>query len=72
MPLHFWVTRDKLVTYQSDMRFSLRLQLDPWHDKLHAAISAPEALFVMLGCMLETFILASTVSRPGLASSSRR
>ncbi|MFC4810617.1 magnesium transporter CorA family protein [Paenibacillus sp. GCM10023250] len=54
-PLHFRVTRGKLVTYQHDMRLSLRLQLDPWNEKLHRCRTAPEALFVMLGSILETF-----------------
>ncbi|MBM7568252.1 magnesium transporter CorA family protein [Paenibacillus sacheonensis] len=54
-PLHFRVTKDKLVTYQSDLRLSLRLQLDPWQDKLNRCHSAPEALFVILSSILETF-----------------
>lgn len=54
-PLHFRVTKDRLVTYQSDMRLSLRLQLDPWHAKLQRCQSAPEALFVILSNLLETF-----------------
>ncbi|QHW31268.1 magnesium transporter [Paenibacillus rhizovicinus] len=53
--LHFRVTHDKLVTYQSDLRLSLRLQIDPWQEKLQRCKSAPEAFFVMLSNILETF-----------------
>ncbi|SDX74949.1 magnesium transporter CorA family protein [Paenibacillus sp. CF384] len=55
LPLHFRITDRKLVTYMSDMRLSVRLQLDPWQDKLNRCQSAPEGFFVLLGAVLETF-----------------
>ncbi|QHT59550.1 magnesium transporter [Paenibacillus lycopersici] len=53
--LHFRVTSDQLVTYQSDMRLSVRMQSEPWYEKLHRCTTAPEGLFVLIGNMLETF-----------------
>ncbi|MBW7474666.1 magnesium transporter CorA family protein [Paenibacillus oenotherae] len=55
VPLHFWMNNDKLVTLHSDMRLSIRLQLEPWEEKLNRCKTAPEAFFVMLGAILETF-----------------
>ncbi|SFT27984.1 magnesium transporter CorA family protein [Paenibacillus sp. BC26] len=55
LPLHFHITDRKLVTYMSDMRLSVRLQLDPWQDKLNRCQSAPEGFFALLGAVLETF-----------------
>jgi len=55
IPLHFWMTRKKLVSLQSDLRLSIRLQAEPWKDKLDRCQSAPEAFFVMISCILETF-----------------
>ncbi|EXX85152.1 magnesium transporter [Paenibacillus darwinianus] len=54
-PFHFWLSAQRLVTNQQDMRFSLRLQLAPWEDKLERSGSAPEAFTVMLSCALESF-----------------
>ncbi|REE66965.1 Mg2+ and Co2+ transporter CorA [Paenibacillus taihuensis] len=54
-PLHFRVTQSMLVTLAADMRLSIRLQLDPWQDKLNRCQSAPEGFFVVLGSILETF-----------------
>ncbi|WP_308638008.1 magnesium transporter CorA family protein [Paenibacillus silvisoli] len=55
LPLHFRLTDRKLVTYMSDMRLSVRVQLDPWYEKLQRCQSAPEGFFVVLGAILETF-----------------
>ncbi|AZN39700.1 magnesium transporter CorA family protein [Paenibacillus albus] len=55
LPLHFRVTKSRLVTFAGDMRLSVRLQLDPWQDKLNRCQSAPEGFFVVLGSILETF-----------------
>ncbi|WP_219835529.1 magnesium transporter CorA family protein [Paenibacillus sp. R14(2021)] len=55
VPLHFRITNEKLVTYQHDMRLSVRLQNDPWQEKLHRCKAAPEGFFVMLSLILETF-----------------
>ncbi|MBB3112062.1 Mg2+ and Co2+ transporter CorA [Paenibacillus phyllosphaerae] len=54
-PLHFWITAKKLVTVHHDLRLSVRLAMDPWKDKLDRCESAPEAFFVIIGCVLETF-----------------
>lgn len=54
-PFHFWLSERRLVTNQQDMRFSLRLQLAPWEDKLERSGSAPEAFAIMLTCALESF-----------------
>jgi len=53
--LHFWLIQDKLVTLHSDLRLSIRLQTDPWKEKLDRCQTAPEALFVIIGCVLEHF-----------------
>ncbi|MFC5649352.1 magnesium transporter CorA family protein [Paenibacillus solisilvae] len=55
IPLHFWVTKSKIATIHSDYRLSIRLQLEPWDDKLNRCQTAPEAFFVMLGLILENF-----------------
>jgi magnesium transporter len=55
LPLHFWLTHSKLATIHSDYRLSIRLQSEPWEDKLNRCQTAPEALFVMLSLILETF-----------------
>lgn len=54
-PIHFWITAKQLVTLHHDMRLSIRLQMDPWKDKLDRCQSAPEAFFVVIACILETF-----------------
>ncbi|UVI31139.1 magnesium transporter CorA family protein [Paenibacillus spongiae] len=55
IPLHFWMTRKKLVTLQTDLRLSVRLQADPWKEKLDRCQSSPEAFFIMISCILENF-----------------
>ncbi|MBW7455282.1 magnesium transporter CorA family protein [Paenibacillus sepulcri] len=47
-PFHFWMTNQKLVTLHSDYRLAIRMQLEPWSEKLERCQSAPEAFFVML------------------------
>jgi magnesium transporter len=54
VPLHFWLTSRRLVTLCEDLRLSIRLQLDPWEEKLGRCQTAPEAFFVMTGHILET------------------
>lgn len=53
-PLHYWLTDNRLVTFQRDLRFMLRLQRPPWEERLVRAGSAPEAFAVMLTSALET------------------
>ena len=55
LSLHFWVTHSKLATIHSDYRLSIRLQSEPWEDKLNRCQTAPEAFFVMLSLILEAF-----------------
>ncbi|CAH1224005.1 Zinc transport protein ZntB [Paenibacillus plantiphilus] len=55
VPLHFWMTTDTLFTIHTDLRLSIRLQLDPWEEKLNRCKTAPEAFFVILSAILETF-----------------
>ncbi|BBH22204.1 hypothetical protein Back11_35490 [Paenibacillus baekrokdamisoli] len=55
LPLHFWVTNDKIATIHADYRLSIKLQMEPWEEKLNRCQAAPEAFFVMLGLILETF-----------------
>ena len=52
---HYWLTNKRLVTFQMDLRFTLRLQQSPWSDKLERVRSAPEAFAVMLSAALEPF-----------------
>lgn len=55
VPLHFWMTNGRLYTIHTDLRLSIRLQLDPWEEKLNRCKTAPEAFFVILSAILETF-----------------
>jgi Mg2+ and Co2+ transporter CorA len=55
VPLHFWLSHGKLATIHTDLRLSIRMQLEPWAEKLNRCQTAPEALFVILGVILETF-----------------
>lgn len=54
-PFHFWLSNRRLLTMHEDMRLPLRLQSVEHTVKLDLCDTAPEALFVMLGVMLETF-----------------
>ncbi len=54
-PLHFWVSRERLVSIHHDLRIPIRLQSSPWSEKLERSGSAPEALMILLGLILETF-----------------
>lgn len=53
VPFHYWLTARRLVTLQRDLRFLLRLQREPWEDKLERAGTAPEAFTVMLRAALD-------------------
>ncbi|WP_181438753.1 magnesium transporter CorA family protein [Paenibacillus sambharensis] len=55
MPLHFWLSAARIITLQTDLRFSIRLQQQPWEDKLERSQSAPEAFSVMLASTLDSF-----------------
>jgi len=54
-PFHFWLTKDRLLTMHDDMRIPLRLQSVDHNTKLESCESAPEALFIMLSIILDTF-----------------
>ncbi|WP_339207200.1 magnesium transporter CorA family protein [Paenibacillus sp. FSL K6-3182] len=54
-PFHFWLTEDRLLTMHDDMRIPLRLQSIDHNLKFESCESAPEALFIMLSIILETF-----------------
>ncbi|MCA0756670.1 magnesium transporter CorA family protein [Paenibacillus sp. N4] len=54
-PFHFWLSRERLLTMHDDMRLPLRLQSVQHTSKFESCGSAPEALFVMVGIILETF-----------------
>jgi magnesium transporter len=54
-PFHFWLTDNRLLTMHEDMRIPLRLQSVEHTSKFESCESAPEALFIMLSIILETF-----------------
>ncbi|CAM4455603.1 magnesium transporter CorA family protein [Paenibacillus tarimensis] len=55
MPLHFWLSGSMVITLQTDLRFSIRLQQQPWEDKLERCHNAPEAFSIMLASTLDSF-----------------
>lgn len=54
-PFHFWLTKQRLITMHEDMRLPLRLQSREQSMKFESCGTAPEALFIMLSVILETF-----------------
>jgi magnesium transporter len=54
-PFHFWLCEDRLLTMHEDMRLPLRLQSAQHTSKLDSCATAPEAFFIMLGIILDTF-----------------
>ncbi|WP_138755724.1 magnesium transporter CorA family protein [Paenibacillus sinopodophylli] len=54
-PFHFWLTQSKLLTMHEDMRVPLRLQAVQHTSRLESCNTAPEAMFVMLSIILDTF-----------------
>ncbi|RIX50874.1 magnesium transporter [Paenibacillus nanensis] len=54
-PLHFWMMGKRLITMHEDMRLPLRLQSGTHSAKYEECELAPEAFFIMLGVLLETF-----------------
>ncbi|MDQ8738494.1 magnesium transporter CorA family protein [Paenibacillus sp. LHD-38] len=54
-PFHFWLTEDRLLTMHEDMRLPLRLQSAQHTSKLDSCATAPEAFFIMLSIVLDTF-----------------
>ncbi|MFC4779583.1 magnesium transporter CorA family protein [Paenibacillus sp. GCM10023252] len=54
-PFHFWLSPSRLVTMHEDLRLTIQLQNDEHTDKLQRCGSAPEALFIILGAMLDVF-----------------
>lgn len=54
-PLHFWMAGKRLITMHEDMRLPLRLQSGTHTLKYEECGLAPEAFFIMLGVLLETF-----------------
>ncbi|WP_274649091.1 magnesium transporter CorA family protein [Paenibacillus humicola] len=74
-PLHFWISDRKLFTIHSDLRLSVRLQQEPWDDKLVRCDTAPEGFFVIVSLILETFhqgLDAFEISLGGLEEQMRR
>ena len=54
-PLHFWLSSKRLITMHEDVRIPLRLQSGSHTSKYDECEMAPEAFFVMLSVLLETF-----------------
>ncbi|CAM4020164.1 magnesium transporter CorA family protein [Paenibacillus alkaliterrae] len=54
-PFHFRLSQTRLITMHDDMRLPLRLQSVQHASRLEGCDTAPEALFVMLSIILETF-----------------
>ncbi|WP_169087215.1 magnesium transporter CorA family protein [Paenibacillus sp. PL91] len=54
-PFHFWLSKNRLITMHDDMRLPLRLQSIEHVTKFESCETAPEALFIMLSIILETF-----------------
>lgn len=54
-PFHFWVSGNKLVTLQTDLRLSIRLQTSENELMLQACGTASEALLVVIGVILQPF-----------------
>lgn len=54
-PFHFWLSATTLVTMHGDMRLPLRLQSPLHTQKYEQCGSAPEAFFIMIGVILESF-----------------
>ncbi|WP_053374165.1 magnesium transporter CorA family protein [Paenibacillus sp. FJAT-27812] len=54
-PFHFWLTDKRLITMHEDMRLPLRLQAIEHTPKLESCETAPEALFIMISIILDTF-----------------
>lgn len=54
-PFHFWLSRGRLVTMHEDMRVPLRLQSGTHTLKYDECKIAPEAFFIMISVLLETF-----------------
>ncbi|MDQ6420074.1 magnesium transporter CorA family protein [Paenibacillus sp. LHD-117] len=54
-PFHFWLSRHRLVTMHGDIRLPLRLQTGSHTIKYDECKLAPEAFFIMISVILETF-----------------
>ncbi|MEK3882332.1 magnesium transporter CorA family protein [Paenibacillus sp. PL2-23] len=54
-PVHFWLTSNRLITMHEDLRVPLRLQSGVHAHKYEECSTAPEAFFIMLSALLETF-----------------
>ncbi|MBJ6361346.1 magnesium transporter CorA family protein [Paenibacillus sp. GCM10012307] len=54
-PLHYWVSQERLVTIHQDLRIPIRLQSPLWAESFECSNTAPEALMVVLGLILESF-----------------
>ncbi|MFX3634448.1 MAG: magnesium transporter CorA family protein [Candidatus Pristimantibacillus sp.] len=54
-PFHFWLSQGRLVTLHDDLRLTIRLQADTAVARLENCHSAPEALFIMIGIILNHF-----------------
>ncbi len=55
LPFHFWISRTTLITLHTELRLPLRLQNEAHRAQLEACSSAPEAFFIMISVILETF-----------------
>ncbi|WP_139992807.1 magnesium transporter CorA family protein [Paenibacillus paridis] len=54
-PFHFWLAGQRLITIHDDMRLPLRLQSIEHKPKFEECGTAPEAFFIMISIILETF-----------------
>ncbi|MDF2834622.1 MAG: Mg2 transporter protein CorA family protein [Paenibacillus sp.] len=54
-PFHFWLSRHRLVTIYEDIRLPLSLQTGRHAAKYEECEQAPEAFFIMIGVLLDTF-----------------
>lgn len=54
-PLHFWLTDKRLITMHEDLRIPLRLQYGSHTHKYDECDLAPEAFFIMISVLLESF-----------------
>ncbi|WP_168119741.1 magnesium transporter CorA family protein [Paenibacillus sp. HB172176] len=54
-PFHFWISKKRMITMHEDIRVPLRLQSGNHADKYAECDCAPEAFFIMISVILETF-----------------
>ncbi|MHA6480613.1 magnesium transporter CorA family protein [Paenibacillus sp. strain BS8-2] len=54
-PFHFWLSKHRLITIYDDIRLPLRLQQGSHTSKYDECHIAPEAFFIMISVLLDTF-----------------